>query len=119
MNADNWTELTSAYGATFTPNIAPERNVLAAVVDLRETVNGNATLDGNKTFTGNVTVQNLAVVNDVSTTGDIQAVAFAVEGYQVVGARGAAVANATDAASVIARLNDLLARLRTHGLIAT
>jgi len=38
---------------------------------------------------------------------------------QVVGARGAAVADATDAASVIARLNDLLSRLRTHGLIAT
>ena len=38
---------------------------------------------------------------------------------QVVGARGAAVADATDAASVILRLNDLLARLRTHGLIAT
>ena len=31
----------------------------------------------------------------------------------------AAVANATDAASVIARLNDLLARLRTLGIIAT
>ena len=33
--------------------------------------------------------------------------------------RPAAVANATDAASVIARLNDLLARLRTLGIIAT
>ena len=31
----------------------------------------------------------------------------------------AAVANATDAASVIARLNDLLARLRTIGIIDT
>ncbi len=38
---------------------------------------------------------------------------------KVVGAQGAAVADATDAASVIARLNDLLSRLRTHGLIAT
>jgi hypothetical protein len=38
---------------------------------------------------------------------------------KIVGAQGAAVADATDAASVIARLNDLLARLRTHGLIAT
>ena len=42
-----------------------------------------------------------------------------VAGNQVVGARGAAVADATDAASTTARLNDLLARLRTHGLIAS
>lgn len=45
--------------------------------------------------------------------------ALRVGANQVVGAQGAAVADATDAASVIARLNDLLARLRTHGLIAT
>jgi hypothetical protein len=38
---------------------------------------------------------------------------------KVIGARGAAVADATDAASVILRLNDLLARCRAHGLIAT
>jgi hypothetical protein len=42
-----------------------------------------------------------------------------VNAVQVVSAQGAAVADATDAASVILRLNDLLARLRTHGLIAT
>jgi len=42
-----------------------------------------------------------------------------VNGLQVISARGAAIADATDAASVILRLNDLLARLRTHGLIAT
>ena len=44
-----------------------------------------------------------------------------VGGNQVVGARGAAVADATDAASVITQLNALLARLRSgtgHGLIA-
>jgi hypothetical protein len=44
---------------------------------------------------------------------------YKVAGTQVVGARGSAVADATDAASVIARLNDLLARCRAHGLIAT
>ena len=32
---------------------------------------------------------------------------------------GVAVADATDAATTMARLNDLLARVRTHGLIAT
>ncbi|MDP2317482.1 MAG: phage tail protein [Pseudomonadota bacterium] len=44
---------------------------------------------------------------------------LAVNGTKVVGARGAAVADATDAASAITQLNALLARLRTHGLIAT
>jgi hypothetical protein len=42
-----------------------------------------------------------------------------INGNQIIGARGAAVANATDAASTMARLNDLLSRLRAHGLIAT
>lgn len=44
---------------------------------------------------------------------------YYVAGVKVMGAQGAAVADATDAASVIARLNDLLARARAHGLIAT
>jgi hypothetical protein len=38
---------------------------------------------------------------------------------QVVGARQAAIANATDAASTITQLNALLAACRAHGLIAT
>ena len=42
-----------------------------------------------------------------------------VEGIKVVGARGAAVANATDAASAVTQLNALLDRLRAHGLIAS
>jgi hypothetical protein len=44
---------------------------------------------------------------------------FRYRGTKLLGAQGAAVADATDATSVIARLNDLLSRLRTHGLIAT
>ncbi|HEX7833252.1 MAG TPA: hypothetical protein VF787_26585 [Thermoanaerobaculia bacterium] len=44
---------------------------------------------------------------------------YKYQGTQVVGAQGAAVANATGAGDVVARLNDLLARVRTHGLIAT
>lgn len=43
---------------------------------------------------------------------------FRINGNQVVGARGAAVADATDAASAITQLNALLARCRAHGLIA-
>jgi hypothetical protein len=44
-------------------------------------------------------------------------IAYQVAGTQVVGPRGAAVADATGAGDVVARLNDLLSRLRTHGLI--
>ena len=44
---------------------------------------------------------------------------YRVSGTRVVTTQGAAVANATDAASTMARLNDLLARCRAHGLIAT
>lgn len=49
-----------------------------------------------------------------NTNGD-----YSVSGVKVVGARGAAVADATDAASAITQLNALLARMRAHGLIAT
>ena len=44
---------------------------------------------------------------------------YHVDSVKVVGNQGAAVADATDAASAITQLNALLARLRTHGLIAT
>lgn len=42
-----------------------------------------------------------------------------VNAIKVVGDQGAAVADATDAASAITQLNALLARARAHGLIAT
>lgn len=42
-----------------------------------------------------------------------------INGVQVLAAQGAAVADATDAASAITQLNLLLARLRAHGQIAT
>lgn len=51
-------------------------------------------------------------------SGYLQMPAYKVAGVQVVGARGAAVADATDAASAITQLNALLARCRAHGLIA-
>lgn len=44
---------------------------------------------------------------------------FEVDDVKVVGNQGALVADATDAPSVILRLNELLARCRAHGLIAT
>jgi hypothetical protein len=62
----------------------------------------------------------LAVAKKIFAGSTIDAItSYSVNGTKVVGAQGAAVANATDAPSVIARLNDLLDRLRTHGLIAT
>ena len=45
--------------------------------------------------------------------------ALKVASTKVVGAQGAAVADATNTTDVITQLNALLARLRTHGLIAT
>lgn len=54
------------------------------------------------------------VVGDLTISG-----AFKIDGTQVVGNQGAAVADATDAASAITQLNALLARCRAHGLIAT
>lgn len=69
--------------------------------------------------------QRMSVANTVGLqwldtyTGTIDAFGgFKVAGTAVVGARGAAVANATDAASAITQLNALLARCRAHGLIA-
>lgn len=49
----------------------------------------------------------------------IAAGVYKVGTTQVVGAQGAAVADATDAATAITQLNALLARCRAHGLIST
>lgn len=55
----------------------------------------------------------------ISSEGYVDTLAYKVSTVKVIGAQGAAVADATDAADVILRLNDLLARCRAHGLIAT
>jgi hypothetical protein len=56
---------------------------------------------------------------DVTCSGDVVATTFKVGSNQVLGAQGAAVADATNGTDVITRLNDLLAILRTHGIIDT
>jgi hypothetical protein len=61
----------------------------------------------------------LIEVTQVDSTGPIEGTHYTVSGTQVVGTQGASVADATDAPSVILRLNDLLSRLRVHGLIAS
>jgi len=65
-------------------------------------------------FAGLTCYGNVDVTGDINTT-----VNYKVDDTQVVSNQGAAVANATDPATTMARLNDLLARCRTHGLIAT
>ena len=68
---------------------------------------------------GNVGIGDIAPGELLDVAGGINTTThYHVADVQVVGARGAAVADATDAASVILRLNDLLARVRAHGLIA-
>jgi len=102
MNADNWTELTSAYGATFNPAIAPERNLLAAVVDLRNSISGNAIFSGSKTFSGNITFEGSNIFEgsnsfegNVNFSADVTATAYKVGSNQVVGSRGAAITDLT------------------------
>jgi hypothetical protein len=73
------------------------------------------------TLNGNLTASTRDIVTDTTTgtkigTGTTQKIGF-FNATPVV--QQAAVADATDAASTQARLNDLLARLRTLGLIAT
>jgi hypothetical protein len=64
---------------------------------------------------------NNEVVAKVDEAGlDVQAGnVLKIGGTQVIGARGAGVADATDAASAVTQLNALLARCRAHGLIAS
>jgi hypothetical protein len=62
---------------------------------------------------GKVRIDNALSVLGAATVSSIR-----VGANQVVGARGAAVANATNAGDVITQLNAFLAIARTHGLIA-
>lgn len=66
-----------------------------------------------KDTTGTTTLGGIQNDGSFTTQGN-----YKVAGTKVVGAQGAAVANATDAASAITQLNALLARMRAHGLIA-
>jgi hypothetical protein len=77
-------------------------------VSVEYTTASTSTTTGSATFAGGIGV-----------AGRVSATEFASGTTKVIGTQGAAVADATDATSVIARLNDLLARCRAHGLIAT
>lgn len=97
-NEGTWTLAVRAAGGTMT-----DRLKYSAAFAVFYPANNNATdLGGSSNHWKDAYVQTVKVANT-----------------KVLGAQGAAVADATDAASTMARLNDLLARLRTHGLIAT
>lgn len=118
-----------------------------------KTFTGDVTFEGTATFDSSVTFENINVTGDTSGvsaefTGDVTATNYKVGVNQVVGARGAAIADlavtatsgslptATSAVTIAntatptvvellkycveleTKLEALLARLRTHGLIA-
>jgi hypothetical protein len=110
-------------------NAAGASNDDFAITDYGTTVTGTSGTtrltigksDGQLTVNGNLNLSTKDLVTDTTTgtkigTGTTQKIGF-FNATPVV--QQAAVADATDAASTQARLNDLLARLRTLGLIAT
>jgi hypothetical protein len=79
---------------------------------------GGAIKCGATTASTSTTTGALTVAGGVGVAGRVSATEFASGTTKVLGAQGAAVADATDAASAITQLNALLARCRAHGLIA-
>jgi hypothetical protein len=78
------------------------------------TIVGSGVSEGNVGINDAIPDEKLDVDGNINTTGVIK-----VDDVQVLGAQGAAVADATNGTDVITRLNDLLAILRTHGIIDT
>lgn len=69
---------------------------------------------------GNVGINDITPAEKLDVNGNINATGvLKIDDTQVISNQGVAVADATDADDVILRLNDLLARVRAHGLIAT
>ncbi len=84
--------------------------------------NNNSTLSERLRITaeGDVGINDSAPGEKLDVDGNANVTGvYKVDDVQVVGNQAAAIANATDAASVITQLNDLLAKCRTHGIIAT
>lgn len=115
-----------AFGASVTGGflqILPQANSLGFIFGTRS----SGAVDSRIAFAGTDTSASLFPLQNNWTRLGEDGVAFKdvtvgtgynVNAQQVVGARGAAVADATDAASAITQLNTLLARCRAHGLIA-
>ncbi len=75
--------------------------------------NGAATFSAGVTIDGGVNAGGDVSANQALISGT----GLYVAGEKVVGAQGAAIADATDNASAIACVNQILARMRAHGLI--
>lgn len=104
--------------------------VLQGSVNLTGTINGlhvtgdvqiDGNVVGNTTFSNNVTINgDLAVPFGAASFTTVAAVSYHDAGnIQILTAQQAAIADATGAGDVVARLNDLLSACRTHGIIAT
>lgn len=87
-------------------------------VDARNTGNNGIALNAQATGTTSVGILCSGTEWGLETTDNITAGGYYQAGTKVVGAQGAAVADATGAGDVVAQLNALLARMRAHGLIA-
>ena len=74
-----------------------------------------ANKSGDPVFTVGTGTQDMALGGNLALASGKR---ISINGQGVLGSRGAAVADAIDAASAITQLNALLARVRAHGLIA-
>jgi hypothetical protein len=109
MNAANWTELSSAYGATFTPKIAPERNLLPAVLDLHARVSN---IDGGE--------PSPAIVDFVEiNAADFEQISDPPTQAQVIAIAGAVSNLSTQYDNTIGVLNVILDALRAKNIIAS
>jgi hypothetical protein len=136
-NGPAWLMIRMATGTTVSSSwlfgpatgVASVANDDFAIIDYGTSTSGTsgtqrltiAKSDGQLTVNGNLNLSTKDLVTDTTTgtkigTGTTQKIGFFNATPAV---QPAAVADATDAASTQARLNDLLARLRTLGLIAT
>jgi len=66
----------------------------------------------------NINTQDLEVNGPLVASELVKCTGVQIESNIVLSQQGAAIADATDAATTMARLNDLLAAVRQHGLIA-
>ena len=80
--------------------------------DTRSSASGNT----NETVIGASAVGN---GSNTVTLGNTSVTGWYMGATKLIGVRGAAVANATGTGDIVAQFNTLLARLRSHGLIAT
>ena len=95
------------------------------VINTNQNITTSANLQGNTANLGGLNITSTTLSNavgditlnpesNVNIQGDLE-----INGVRVLTSRGASVANATNGTDVVDRLNDLLSRLRAHGLIET